>query len=41
MRSEKEAEMGRPLAGVLYAAIMAAVINGVDLMFFRNDSGNG
>ena len=30
------AEMGRPVAIVLYAVAMAAVIVGVDLVFFRN-----
>ena len=30
------AEMGRPVAVVLYAVAMAAVIVGVDLVFFRN-----
>ncbi len=30
------AEMGRPVAFVLYAVAMAAVIVGVDLVFFRN-----
>ena len=30
------AEMGRPLALVLYGAAMAAVIVGVDLVLFRN-----
>jgi hypothetical protein len=30
------AEMGRPLAVVLYAVAMVAVIVGVDLLFFRN-----
>jgi hypothetical protein len=29
-------EMGRPVAVVLYAVAMAAVIVGVDLVFFRN-----
>ena len=28
--------MGRQVAGVLYAAVMAAVIVGVDFGFFRN-----
>jgi hypothetical protein len=28
--------MGRPVAVVLYAVAMAAVIVGVDLVFFRN-----
>jgi hypothetical protein len=30
------AEMGRPVAIVLYGVAMAAVIAGVDLVFFRN-----
>ena len=30
------AEMGRQVAGVLYAVAMAAVIVGVDVAFFRN-----
>jgi hypothetical protein len=30
------AEMGRPLAIALYGVAMAAVIVGVDLVFFRN-----
>jgi hypothetical protein len=30
------AEMGRPVAIVLYGVAMAAVIVGVDLAFFRN-----
>jgi hypothetical protein len=30
------AEMGRPVANVLYGVSMAAVIVGVDLAFFRN-----
>jgi hypothetical protein len=30
------AEMGRQVAGVLYVVAMAAVIVGVDLVFFRN-----
>jgi hypothetical protein len=30
------AEMGRPLAIVLYGVAMAVVIVGVDLVFFRN-----
>ena len=30
------AEMGRPVAIVLYGVAMAAVIVGVDLVFFRN-----
>ena len=30
------AQMGRPVAIVLYAVAMAAVIVGVDLVFFRN-----
>jgi hypothetical protein len=30
------AEMGRQVAGVLYAVAMAAVIIGVDVVFFRN-----
>jgi hypothetical protein len=30
------AEMGRPGAVVFYAVVMAAVIVGVDLVFFRN-----
>jgi hypothetical protein len=30
------AAMGRQAAGVLYAVTMAAVIVGVDLVFFRN-----
>ena len=29
-------EMGRQVAGVLYAVAMATVIVGVDLAFFRN-----
>jgi len=29
-------EVGRPVAIVLYAVAMAAVIVGVDLVFFRN-----
>jgi hypothetical protein len=29
-------KMGRPVAAVLYAIAMAAVIVGVDLVFFRN-----
>jgi hypothetical protein len=28
--------MGRQIAGVLYAVVMAAVIIGVDVAFFRN-----
>ena len=28
--------MGRQLAGVLYGVVMAAVIVGVDFVFFRN-----
>jgi hypothetical protein len=28
--------MSKPIAGVLYAVAMAAVIVGVDLVFFRN-----
>ena len=35
------AEMGRQVTVVLYAVAMAAIIVGVDLAFFRNDSGNG
>lgn len=27
--------MGRPLAGVLYVIVMAAVVVGVDVLFFR------
>ncbi len=34
-RSE-EFEMSRQLAGVLYGVVMAAVIVGVDFVFFRN-----
>ena len=30
------AEMGRPIAIVLYGVAMAAAIVGVDLLFFRN-----
>ena len=33
--------MGRQVAVVLYVVAMAAVIVGVDLVFFRNHSGNG
>ena len=32
----EESEMGRQVAGVLYAVAMAAVIVGVDFVFFRN-----
>ena len=32
----KGTEMGRQVAGALYAVAMAAVIVGVDLAFFRN-----
>jgi hypothetical protein len=32
----EECEMDRKVAGLLYVAAMAAVIVGVDLMFFRN-----
>ena len=32
----KGTEMGRQVAGVLYALAMAAVIVGVDFAFFRN-----
>jgi hypothetical protein len=32
------AEMGRQVVVVLYAVVMAAVIVGVDLVFFRNRS---
>jgi type IV secretory pathway VirB2 component (pilin) len=28
--------MGRPMAGVLYAAVMILVVVGVDLLFFRD-----
>jgi len=33
--------MGRQAAIVLYVMAMAAVIVGVDVVFFRNDPGNG
>jgi hypothetical protein len=33
---ENPAEAGRPVAVVLYAVAMAAVIVGVDLVFFRD-----
>jgi hypothetical protein len=32
----KGTEMDRQVAGVLYAVVMAAVIVGVDVAFFRN-----
>jgi hypothetical protein len=28
--------MGRPAAGALYVAVLAAVVVGVDVLFFRN-----
>jgi hypothetical protein len=34
--SQDGVEMGRRTVGVLYAVAMAALITGVDLMFFRN-----
>jgi hypothetical protein len=36
LKMANPAEMGRPVAVVLYAVAMAAVIVGVDLVFFRN-----
>lgn len=32
----KGIEMSKPVAGVLYAVAMVAVIVGMDVMFFRN-----
>jgi hypothetical protein len=35
-RSRRVLKMGKQVAGVLYGVAMAAVIVGVDLVFFRN-----
>jgi hypothetical protein len=36
MKPRLRTEMGRQVAGVLYVMVMAAVIVGVDVVFFRN-----